>query len=147
MPEAHAAFTGISLQHRREHLLRAVYEGVALAAADGFAHLPGNAAVVHVTGGGARSPLLAQIMADMLEQPVEVRPQHSGAVYGAMLFARTVLGHAPELSAAYYQVQPISRTYTPSAQASAIYRALRANYDDLISLAHPLRSVSTPTRV
>ncbi len=137
MPEARAAFTGLSLHHRREHLLRAVYEGIALAAADSFAHLPASAAAVQLTGGGARSPLLAQIMADMLEQPVEVRRQHSGAVYGAMLFARAVLGHAPDLNAAYHQIQPTSRIYTPDLPASAIYRALKSNYDALIPLAHP----------
>ncbi|MBL8132571.1 MAG: carbohydrate kinase [Anaerolineae bacterium] len=136
LPEAHASFTGLSLHHSREHLLRAVYEGVALAAAESYAHLPLTSAPVQMTGGGARSPLLAQILADVLGRAVQVSNGASGAVHGAMLFARTTLGYTPDLSAAYAQVERSTQVYLPNEEAHKTYRALHETYRALVARLH-----------
>ena len=73
-PLARGAFVGLTVRHRLPHLTRAVLEGVAFGLRDSF-ELMGrlglaNVRQVRVSGGGARSPLWRQILADVLQARV-----------------------------------------------------------------------------
>ncbi len=61
---ARAQFFGIDINHKKEHLLRAVYEGLALAMRELYKSIPVKINEVIVTGGGARSPFWCQMFAD-----------------------------------------------------------------------------------
>lgn len=68
-PAAQGSFLGLTLAHRRGDLVRAVLEGVAFALRDIFEHFTTMDAAVarmHISGGGARSPVWRQIIADVL---------------------------------------------------------------------------------
>jgi len=91
------AFVGMRLQHDRRHAIRAVLEGVALNLAwllphveafvgNPFAHLPFG-------GGGAMSPLWAQVLADACDRPVHrlAEPRATNA-RGAAFLAFADLG-------------------------------------------------------
>jgi xylulokinase len=92
---ARGAIFGLSLDHSPATLLRAVMEGIAfeqrvatdaMEAATGTPRSPMIAA-----GGGTNSQLLMQILASVLERPIEISPvQESAALGGAMLAARAV---------------------------------------------------------
>ena len=79
-PAARAQFTGLSFQHDRRVLLRAVYEGVALSVVDCYRTMGVPVVELRLAGGGARSALWAQILADALGAPVTVA---GGQEYGA----------------------------------------------------------------
>ena len=128
LPQARAQFSGVSLLHTRAHLLRAVYEGVALAAASCFAFLPSFTPPLRLTGGGARSPLLAQMMADMLNVDVIAYDSLSGALRGAAMYAATRLGIFPDLAAAFSAMQSPCQAFAPNAAAHAVYRQLAERY-------------------
>ena len=84
---ASGSFFGLTHDHTRAHLARAVLEGVAFAFLDGQqALLDGGARIETVTlvGGGSRSALWAQILADTLGRTLDRR---SGAEVGAALGA------------------------------------------------------------
>jgi xylulokinase len=72
--DVRAAFTGLHLRHDRRHLVRAVLDGVALNL--GWLRPPMEAFVgaswssIAFGGGGAQSPLWAQVLADALDRPV-----------------------------------------------------------------------------
>ncbi len=88
-PDARGVFFGLSLLHRRAHLTRAVLEGVAFSLRDllglmAEAGLHGREA--RIAGGGARSPLWRQIVADVLDLPLAPSTTE-GAAYGAALLA------------------------------------------------------------
>lgn len=86
-PRACGVFFGLTHDTQRAHLARAVLEGVAFAFADGQdALLAGGAVIddVSLVGGGSRSALWAQILADVLGRPLQRR---SGAEVGAALGA------------------------------------------------------------
>lgn len=95
--DVRAAFTGLSLQHDRRHLVRAVLEGVALnlawllAPVEQFVGAPFD--VVRFGGGAAMSPLWAQILADALDRPVHrlAQPRVTNA-RGAAFLALDELG-------------------------------------------------------
>jgi len=86
-----ASFVGLSLSHGPTHLARAVLEGIAYSLKDAaslFEHEAGCPEPQRTTavGGGTRSRILLQILADVLNQPLRVNPEADSA-YGAALLA------------------------------------------------------------
>lgn len=67
-PLARGAFIGLTVRHSLPHLTRSVLEGVSFGLRDSFELMKSaglkDATQVRVTGGGARSPLWRQILAD-----------------------------------------------------------------------------------
>jgi xylulokinase len=87
-PDARGAFVGLSLRHDRGALVRAVLEGVAYGLRDSLELL--RALGVHpevgrISGGGARSGLWREIVAAVLDLPLETVAVEEGAAYGAAL--------------------------------------------------------------
>jgi xylulokinase len=84
-----ASFVGLSVHHTRAHLTRSVLEGVAFQIRSAFSQvleLGGDCREVRLIGGGAKSKLWAQIMADVLGLELLV-PEQKSAAYGACLLA------------------------------------------------------------
>lgn len=89
-PDARAALVGLTAQHTRGHIVRAILEGVAFSLRDTltiFEELKLPLHTMRVGGGGARSPLWRQIQAEVYGMPVEVLEAEEGAAYGAALLA------------------------------------------------------------
>lgn len=99
-PDLRAVFAGIGAGTTRADLTRAVLEGVAHAVRDNRDSLAAAGTVVReidLVGGGSRSRLWAQILADMLEIPVHrVEEGTVGAAFGAARLGRlAATGEAP----------------------------------------------------
>src|SRR5205823_1721688 len=97
------AFLGLSLAHTRAHLTRAVLEGVGFALRDSLSILEelGLApAALLLTGGGARSPFIRRLLADIFGLPVTTVNREEGPAYGAALLAAVGAGAFPDLGAA-----------------------------------------------
>jgi xylulokinase len=95
--DVRAAFSGLSLQHDRRHLVRAVMEGVAVnlawlrPAVESF--VGHDFASVRFGGGGAQSDLWAQILADALDRPVhQLEEPRATNARGAAFLAFSILG-------------------------------------------------------
>ncbi len=103
-PLARGAFVGLTLEHDRRHLVRAVLEGVAFGLRDGLDLMvdAGLAAPAQVrtSGGGSVSRLWRQILADVLEAEVATLATAEGAAYGAALLAAVGAGWFPSVEAA-----------------------------------------------
>lgn len=116
------AFLGLSLQHGRASLRRAVIEGVALNtrwAHQSVSRQPGTRDVrtLRAVGGGALNPVLCQAMADCLGVSIAVSrdPRNAGA-RGAAAIAATALGWRPSVWAAAGSFDRSSETvYVPDA--------------------------------
>ena len=63
-------FIGLRAHHDRGHMLRAIYEGLALMIRTSLLKMPCFPSSLGVTGGASRSALLCRIMADCLQIPV-----------------------------------------------------------------------------
>ncbi len=103
-PLARGAFVGLTLRHTQAHLTRAVLEGVAFGLRDSF-ELIQSAGLTHieqvrVSGGGAKSPLWRQILADVLDVELVTVNTTEGAAYGAALLAGVGAGVWPDVDAA-----------------------------------------------
>lgn len=101
-PNARGAFVGLSLRHRRGHLVRAVIEGVTFTMAQILAiqgSLGLNPPVIRLGGGGARSALWRQMQADVYGKPVAMTNTEDGPALGAALLggvAARAWGSVPE---------------------------------------------------
>lgn len=90
-PRARGAFVGLTVGHDLRHLTRSVLEGVAFGLRDGLdlmieAGLPAPTQI-RASGGGIRSPLWRQILADVLDAEIAIVQTEEGAAYGAGLLA------------------------------------------------------------
>ncbi len=95
-PLARAAFIGMTSRHGRGHLTRAVLEGVAFGLKDSFtlidqAGLP-DRFEVRISGGGAKSAVWQQIIADALAAPLVNVNTTEGGAFGAAILASIAAG-------------------------------------------------------
>ncbi len=95
-PMARGAFIGLNVQHRRPHLTRAVMEGVAFGLRDSLdlmlaAGTP-RPEQIRASGGGVRSTLWRQILADTLDAEIATVATAEGAAFGAGLLASVGAG-------------------------------------------------------
>ena len=92
-PQARGSFAGLHPGTTRADLARSALEGVAFAVAAGLDLLgePDRAVPVVLTGGGARSAAVQQLLADVLGRPVQqVQVRSASAAGAAMVAARGV---------------------------------------------------------
>ncbi|MFD1934929.1 FGGY family carbohydrate kinase [Nonomuraea mangrovi] len=69
-PSARGAFAGLSFEHRREHLARAVLEGLTMVIRDCLTASLVRPTELRVCGGGAASEVWSQLIADVVGLPV-----------------------------------------------------------------------------
>ena len=81
-PLARGAFVGLTLSHTRAHLTRAVVEGITYGLADSFALIRAlgiTLSEVRVAGGGARSAVWRQMLADVFNVEIALMNSSEGA--------------------------------------------------------------------
>ena len=140
-PLARGAFVGLTLRHRRAHLTRAVLEGVAFSLRDclGLLREAGLGAVdeVRVSGGGARSHLWRQIMANVLGVALVSVEADEGAAFGAALLAGVGVGGWPDVPAACAAGVRLGERIAPEAEALPAYDHLYQQYRALYPALSP----------
>jgi xylulokinase len=124
----------LSAEHTRDHLLRAVYEGIAynirwiveIIEKEYKFPLPH----LRVIGGGAKAAPLMQILADVTQRKAEtVRyPQEAGAV-GAAMVAAVGLGIYPDFEA-LKKVVSVDKAFEPQKENREIYDSLYGSYHE-----------------
>ena len=121
---AKGAFTGISLQTRRGDMVRAVLEGVAFQMRlhlEDLRRLGVEAEELRLFGGGAKSPLWCQIIADITGMRVRVPYTHETANLGAAILAGAGAGIFEDYFSAGGLQARFSRDYPPRAAQSVLY--------------------------
>ncbi|MBI5958038.1 MAG: xylulokinase [Chloroflexi bacterium] len=139
-PLARGAFVGLTVRHTRAHLTRAVMEGVAFGLRDSFELIkqasPGAITEVRVSGGGAKSQVWRQIMADVLGVPLVVAEAIEGAAYGAALLAGVGGGVWPDVLTAAQTTVKLGERVEPGTSVSA-YESVYGLYRDLYPMLKP----------
>jgi xylulokinase len=140
-PLARGAFVGLTVRHSLPHLTRAVLEGVAFGLRDSFELLrqAGLSEVrqVRVSGGGARSLLWRQILADVLQVELATVNTTEGAAYGAGLLAGVGAGIWPEVGAACAATIGLTGQVAPNPETSPGYQTLYQQYRALYPALQP----------
>jgi xylulokinase len=121
---ARGAFLGLSAEHGRPQIVRAVMEGVAL-------HLRQCVEVIEESGrlvntpvigaGGSRSSLWRQILADVLGRPLRIPTTPELAGLGSAILAAAGTGSFPDIPAAVSAMVRQEGMVTPRQDARAPY--------------------------
>jgi len=140
-PKARAALMGLTASHTRAHVVRAILEGVAFSLRDSFTLLAEMGVPVRnirLGGGGARSPLWAQIQADVYGREVEILEAEEGAAYGAAILAGVGAGVWSSVDDACGKLVKVARRVAPQPAAvermNASYAAYRRMYPAITSV-------------
>ncbi|MBV8662190.1 MAG: carbohydrate kinase, partial [Hyphomicrobiales bacterium] len=96
---ARAGFVGLSAAHRFPDLMRAVVEGLAMAARDCYAAMGDMPAEVRLTGGAARSRALRATLSAAVGAPVRTSAREEAGAAGAAMMAAVAIGLYPTMDA------------------------------------------------
>ncbi len=131
---ARGGWIGLTARHTRAHLVRSVLEGVAFSLRECLDVL--RAAGVSITelratGGGARSVVWRQILADVFAQPLVPLATEEGPALGAALLAGVAAGVYASVPAACDAVVRTLPAIAPQADVTGRYARLYSLYQGL----------------
>lgn len=127
-------FFGLSARHGRAQLLRAVMEGVAYsqrACLDVFREMGLRPETMKLCGGGARSPLWRQILADQFHLSVTTMASSESPTLGAAILAGVCAGVYPDVPSGCKIVRDGGTLEAPQEDAARIYDACYPIYKAL----------------
>jgi xylulokinase len=130
-PRARGGFLGLGVRHDRGALVRAVLEGVAFGLRDSLdlvVGLGGRPRAGRVSGGGARSHLWLEIVASVLDLPLELCTVDEGAAYGAALLAGVGTGVFASPAEAVEECVRVTRVIEPREEWVARYAEIRPRF-------------------
>ncbi len=139
-PHARGVFHGISLGHRREHFIRALFEAVAFILRENLemlADLGITCDKVCSLGGGAESPLWLQIKADVLNREIVTAATSETTCLGCALLAAVGTKVYPDLNTATAEMVKFSRRFSPAQENVQKYENIYQRYLKLNKLLLP----------
>jgi xylulokinase len=135
--QARGVVIGLSLAHKRGHLIRALLEGISLEIRwmlDAIAETGADIEEIRMVGGGARNPYWNQIHADILNRPVSTLLITDAAMVGSAMCGAVAIGHYQDLNEAAQNFIQIKDTIEPRPENQPLYASLYQNYQDTFSL-------------
>ncbi|MBW5448590.1 gluconokinase [Cohnella sp. CFH 77786] len=123
---ARGSFFGLTLHHKKEHMIRAVLEGVIFNLYTVLLAMEekiGRPRKIHATGGFARSPLWRQMMADIFDQEVIVPESFESSCLGAAVLGLNAIGRADSLDIVSGMVGA-THAHKPNPENARIYHQL-----------------------
>ncbi len=125
-PYCRGTFIGMDMTHRRKHLTRAVLEGVAFSLRDTFEIMKDmgiSIPVISINGGGAKSRLWCEIIANVLNVKVVKLNANEGPAYGAAILAAVGSGLFPTVEAACASFIRVSESIEPDREKAELYNS------------------------
>jgi xylulokinase len=138
-PHIRGAFAGLDLGHRREDLIRACLEGIALNLGGVLELLRGYTGAVEgdgggemvMVGGGSKSPLWLQIFADVYEMDVvKTNVDQDAGSLGAAALGAVGCGLWPDFGR-IDEIHRVQSRHRPVPERVEAYRALRPAFETL----------------
>lgn len=137
-------FLGLKPGIGRGHLVRAAFEGGAMAAREALAAATAAGAAIEriiTAGPGASGNLWPQILADVLDRAVEVAPVAESAAAGAAILATPAVGVHKSLDAAMQAMVRRHGPLQPRRAAAETYAAIIPRHRQLVSGVEPQAEV------
>lgn len=127
---ARGSFFGLSIYHKKQHMIRAVLEGIVfnlytvLLAVE---ELTGEPTRIQASGGFARSGMWRQLMADVFDKPVVIPESFESSCLGAVVLGMYATGEIDDFSIVSKMIGQ-THTHEPGETAAGIYRELLPIY-------------------
>lgn len=151
-PDVRGSFFGLTMSHKKEHMIRAALEGVIYNLYTVFLALTecmdGPVTRIQATGGFARSAVWRQMMSDIFESEVVVPESYESSCLGACILGFYATGKIESFDVVSEMIGS-TYTHTPKEDAAKEYRELmpifihlsRALEDDYTRIANYQRSL------
>ncbi len=129
-PHAKAGFFGINAKTNRATLVNAVYEGISFSIKDCLQGVDKNGRVF-LAGGGAKSSVWAQMIADVLGMEVVISEGNEFGAKGVAMSAGVAVGEYKDYHDAAERTCKISKSYLPNMENNKVYEALYPLYKEI----------------
>ncbi len=123
-PNARGVLFGLTTRHSRQHVMRAIMEGVNFDLRQSLEIIEGSGVVaseIRATAGGARSPVWCQIKADIYNRRIVALEESEGGVIGSAILAAAGARLHGSIEEAASAMVRCGRTYEPSLAAARRY--------------------------
>lgn len=133
-PAARGAFFGLTARHGKEHMTRALMEGVVFSLNESLEIMHGLGTPVEevrAIGGGARGELWRQLQADIYGIPIYRTTTDEGPAYGAALLAGVAAGIYEDVHEASSQVELRDEVTEPQEENVKLYEEYFEAYRSL----------------
>ena len=123
-PSARGTFIGLTMDTTREDMTQAVLEGVTFGLRDSFEVAKSLGIQIERTkicGGGAKSPLWRQMVADIFNLKVDIIESEEGPGYGAAILAAVGCGEYASVQEAADKLVKVVKTIEPDPETAALY--------------------------
>ncbi|WP_433433540.1 FGGY family carbohydrate kinase [Nonomuraea sp. CA-141351] len=130
-PLARGSLLGMSFEHGREDVARAVLEGLTMVIRDCLAATGAEPTELRVCGGGSNSTVWLQLIADITGLPVRRPADAEVGARGAYLVGLAATGAAPSIAAAASEHVRLRDAVEPAPSRRALYTRL---FDDFLTL-------------
>ena len=124
-PNIRGAFLGLGMNTTREQMVEAVFEGVAFALKDSLEIARSLGIEIQKTklcGGGAKSPIWRQILANILNLEVEILETEEGPALGGAILAAVACGGYDKIEDAVKQIVKVKETILPQEELVEVYQ-------------------------
>lgn len=130
--ELRGMFFGLSLNHRRSHMIRATMEGICYsmnAVLDALKEF-GEIQDIRVSGSFTKSDLWLQILSDILNEKLTLPNNSEGAAFGAVVLGFIASGRLKSIKDTTELVHP-RKVYTPIPENAVTYKELYGIFERL----------------
>lgn len=133
-PNARGVFFGINVNHTKEYFTKAVIEGITFGLRDSL-ELIKNLGIkikqVRISGGGAKSELWQQVLADIFDSEIAIVNTTEGASYGAAILAGVGCGIYKDVESACDNLVKVIKKVKPQKENVKIYNEYFKIYQNL----------------
>ena len=141
-PQRRGAIVGFDGSQGRGHIHRSILEGIALTMLGHVARMERSLnrgfTTLVVSGGGSRSDLMMQILADVFDRPTRRTAMPDAAGLGAAISAAVGAGVHPDFDTAVKRMVGVGHTFEPNRASAAAYARIGAAYSMLPEHTDPL---------
>jgi xylulokinase len=153
-PNVKGIFFGLTIRHKKAHLVRSIMEGVAYGMRNSLEimkELGVEIDQIRITSGGARSTLWAQIQADVYETEVVTVNVSEGSAFGAAMLAgvgvdvfESIEQATDNIVRVIDYIEPIAKNVDMYNEYYKIYKSLypklKEDFDEISSIVRSYRS-------
>lgn len=144
-PNARGVFFGLSGSHSRENIARSVYEGVAFSLRNSYdliKDLGIDINTMRITGGGASSNILCQMICDNYNHPIEKIKETNGTTLGVAILTLVSLGFYEDIQSAVNILEKNDIVFYPNVKNYEKYNDYYEIYNNLyLNLKDEFRSL------
>ncbi|WP_255639641.1 gluconokinase [Aquibacillus saliphilus] len=131
--KARGNFFGLSINHKKEHLARAVLEGITFnlyQIGKSLEEVAGKPEKISVNGGLSKSPVWVQIMADVFGKEIHLSNTHHNAAWGAAWTAMVGMGIVESFEAIKKNI-PSGKVIQPNIENHQRYTEVYEKYEKI----------------